>query len=139
MILASPASGQSVQAGACVGAAWIAAERAEPYNGPDFTVETFTTAAGPVSVYVGCCSEVSDDKRRLFTRIDGQAVYRTSGDKGFSGYLVATRRRVDGEVFETQLHFFGDGLKGDSRDLAFFRTVHFGRSAFDHCDKKTEQ
>lgn len=127
---------QTQNVGQCVGYAMVTAPKTDVQHGPDFDVSSFVTSAGTVQIYVGCCSEVSNDKKSLFLTIDHLPVWRTSGTKGFSGYLVTYKRPIDGAVYETQHHFFGSGLTGDARDRAFFSTVRFGKVAARKCESK---
>jgi hypothetical protein len=98
--------------------------------GPDFTVTDIQTAKGKVSIYEGCCSSVSGDKKIRFIKIDGHTIYRTFSQNGFSGYLTT---QIEGEHFHHQVHFFGDGLYGDERDLGFFQRVRLGDYATKRC------
>ena len=108
-------------------------------RGPDFLVSDIQTKYGLVSIYQGCCSSVSRDRKTRFAKIDGQQVYRTSDENGFTGYL--TTRIVDYEGGEAhhQAHFFGPGLTGDNDDLEFFRTVRLGDYAANRCSQATRE
>jgi hypothetical protein len=123
-------------AGICIGPAWVEADHTSaPTEGPDFTVARLTTTKGEVGIYEGCCSQVSSDRKEFFTRIDGQTVYRTSDEDGFSGYLATKRTPFEYGIAEHQAHFFGVGLTGDARDKAFFKRVRFGPYAETKCNK----
>ena len=128
------------EAGTCVYPVWVdLPTSAAAQQGPDFVIPQFKSALGTVNVYQGCCSEVSDDRREVFLKKDGEKLYRTSDGKRFSGYLTIFVERIDGTDWERQAHFFGDGLHGDDRDRAFFDKVRFGRIAKDLCDATPER
>lgn len=124
-------------AGTCAYPAFVAdAVETSRDEGPDFFISGMKSERGIISVYQGCCSSVSNDRKTLFTVIDGQNVYRTAGEHGFSGYLTIRVVHFEGSDFHYQAHFFGDGLYGDERDKAFFKRMRLGDYAAKRCDKK---
>lgn len=123
-----------VAGGTCVGPVWInTAATDHAYNGPDFTVTQIATDYGDVSIYEGCCSQVSNDEKVLLFRKDGEEIYRTSNGQVFTGYLTEQIQWINGTDWHHQAHFFGSGLKGDDRDLKFFDRVRLGSAAEKIC------
>ena len=120
--------------GTCVGDALLTApESGETTEGPDFSVQYFQTAAGAVGVYTGCCSQVSDAKRKRFTTVDDQDVYRVSDGRKFEGYLIDQVRKFESTEWHTQYHFFGQGFLDIPSDKAFFERLSFAAGKAHGC------
>ena len=120
--------------GTCVGQAWISLPdevTASVREGPDFSVSSFPFGTGEISVYVGCCSQVSRAQKRMAFKRQGIAVYRTEREKKFAGYLATVHTPHNGASIE--YHFFGSAFAGDDRDQAFFNRVHFDENGRAMC------
>ena len=119
--------------GTCIGEGWLKNGKTNQTRGPDFVVNEVASDLGPVSVYVGCCSDVGDHRKLKFVTVPGASVWRTSEGGHFSGYLIRFSKKFEGEISSTEYHFFGKGLADDKRDVAFFKRLTFRGPAITNC------
>ena len=127
---------QQFSDGACVGDAFISRDAiSQTLDGPDFTVDYFRTAAGPIGVYFGCCSQVHDAERAEFAQVDGQSVFRVSDEGVFRGYLIDQVRVFNGKDWHSQYHFFGEGFVDGEEDMDFFRRLSFEEGKIRACGR----